>query len=61
MTVSTELARMLNRIRTADMSTVDRESLRPAWAALDEGKSVIVPARIEARIRDISARMPKQP
>jgi hypothetical protein len=57
--ISTELARMLEQIRNAPMSSIDRELLKPALAALNDGKSVVVPPSVAARIRDIHARMPK--
>jgi hypothetical protein len=59
-TVEQDLWRDLNQIRHAPLSTVDRELLRPAFAALDGGQVIAVPERIAARIRDIAARQPKQ-
>ncbi|RQS22435.1 hypothetical protein [Burkholderia sp. Bp8995] len=59
MTVNSPLFRMLRDIRDADMSAIDRELLRPAFAALDGGPVIPLPVRVIARVRDIHARMPK--
>ncbi|KKJ05656.1 hypothetical protein [Burkholderia gladioli] len=59
MTVDSPLYRMVRAIRDADMSAVDRELLRPAFAALDGGPVIHLPERVIARVRDIHARMPK--
>ncbi|WP_235364389.1 hypothetical protein [Burkholderia pseudomallei] len=50
---------MLREIRDADMTPIDRELLRPAFAALDGGPVIPLPDRVIARVRDIHARMPK--
>ncbi|WP_229657168.1 hypothetical protein [Burkholderia pseudomallei] len=50
---------MLRAIRDADMTPIDRELLRPAFAALDGGPIIPLPDRVIARVRDIHARMPK--
>lgn len=60
MTVQSPLWKMLAAIRHADMSVVDRELLRPAFAALDGGEVIHLPERVIARIRDIAARQPKE-
>lgn len=60
MTASNDLWRLVSRIRHADMSTRDREVLRPVFASFDTGEVRAVPAFVQARIRDIAARMPKQ-
>lgn len=60
MTVDSPLWKLLAKIRDADLKPVDRELLRPAFAALDGGQVIAVPDRVVARIRDIAARMPKQ-
>jgi hypothetical protein len=60
MTASNDLWQQLNQIRHATLSQVDRELLRPAFAALDGGQVIAVPERVAARIRDIAARQPKQ-
>lgn len=59
MTVDSPLFRMLRDIRNADMSPIDRELLRPAFAALDGGPVIPLPELVIARVRDIHARMPK--
>ncbi|TDV06026.1 hypothetical protein [Paraburkholderia caballeronis] len=60
MTTSNDLWRDLAAIRHADLPPVDRELLRPAFAALDGGQIIAVPPRVAARIRDLAARQPKQ-
>lgn len=60
MTATEALYAALKRIREADLSPVDRELLRPAFAALDGASVIAVPERVAARIRDIDARMKKQ-
>ncbi|MEI5996794.1 hypothetical protein H3V53_06145 [Paraburkholderia bengalensis] len=60
MTVDTPIWKQLRSIRNADLSAVDRELLRPAFAALDGGQIIAVPPYVAARIRDIAARQPKQ-
>ncbi|ABN85816.1 hypothetical protein X880_6060 [Burkholderia pseudomallei MSHR4032] len=59
MTVDSPIFRMLREIRDADMTPIDRELLRPAFAALDGGPVIPLPDRVIARVRDIHARMPK--
>lgn len=59
MTVDSPLWRALRRIRDAEIPAVDRELLRPAFAALDGGQVLRLPERVIARIRDIDARLPK--
>ncbi|SKC78528.1 hypothetical protein SAMN05445504_2416 [Burkholderia sp. CF099] len=56
-----DLWRLVALIRHADMQPVDRELLRPTFAAFDNGQIIAVPGRVIARIRDIAARAPKQP
>lgn len=60
MTTSNDLWRLVARIRDVDLSPVDRELLRPTFAAFDGGQTIAVPNRVIARIRDIAARQPKQ-
>lgn len=59
MTVESPLWTDLRRIRNADLSAVDRELLRPAFAAMDGGNVILIPELVEKRIRDIAARAPK--
>lgn len=59
MTVDSPIFRMLREIRDANMTPIDRELLRPAFAALDGGPVIPLPDRVIARVRDIHARMPK--
>lgn len=59
MTVDSPLWRALRRIRDAELPAVDRELLRPAFAALDGGQVLHLPDRVIARIRDLDARLPK--
>lgn len=59
MTVDSPLWRALRRLRDAEIPAIDRELLRPAFAALDGGVVIHVPDRIVARIRDLDARLPK--
>lgn len=58
--LSNDLWRLVALIRHANMETVDRELLRPTFAAFDNGQVIAVPGRVIARIRDIAARAPKQ-
>lgn len=58
-TVEQALWRDLNLIRHADLNPIDRELLRPTFAAFDGGQTIAVPNRVIARIRDIAARQPK--
>lgn len=59
MTTNEPIYRMVREIRDANLSPVDREMLRPAFAALDGGPVFALPERVIARVRDIHARMPK--
>jgi hypothetical protein len=59
MTVDPPIWTMLAHIRNAELKSVDRELLRPAFTALDDGKTLAVPTYVESRIRDIYARTPK--
>lgn len=59
MTFEQQLWQALKRIRNADLSPIDRELLRPAFAALDGGQVIAIPERVVARIRDIAARTAK--
>ena len=59
MTTDEPIYRMVREIRDADMSPVDREMLRPAFAALDGGAVFALPERVIKRVRDIHARLPK--
>jgi hypothetical protein len=60
MTGTNDLWRLVAQIREADLSTVDRELLRPTFAAFDGGQTIAVPNRVIARIRDIATRQSKQ-
>lgn len=60
MTLSNDLWRIVAQIREADLQPVDRELLRPTFAAFDGGQTIAVSNRVIARIRDIAARLPKQ-
>jgi hypothetical protein len=60
MTGTTDLWRLVAQIRDSDLPPVDRELLRPTFAAFDGGQTIAVPNRVIARIRDIAARQPKQ-
>jgi hypothetical protein len=55
--------RALRRIsqRLDMLSPMDRELLRPALVALEGGQVMALPTLIISRIRDIDARLPKQP
>lgn len=59
MTVEQQLWQALKRIRNADLSPIDRELLRPAFAAFDGGQVIAIPERVVSRIRDLDARLPK--
>lgn len=59
MTGTNDLWRLVAQIRDADLSPVDRELLRPTFAAFDGGQTIAVPNHVIARIRDIAARQPK--
>ncbi|AVA32985.1 hypothetical protein [Cupriavidus metallidurans] len=60
MTIESPIWQSLLRIRDhAQLSAIDRELLRPAFAALDGGPVIALPDRVIARIRDIDARLPK--
>lgn len=59
-TASNDLWRLVERIRNVPLSTTDREVLRPVFASFDNGEVRAVPSFVQARIRDIAARIPKQ-
>lgn len=59
MTVESPLYQALRRIRDEQIPAIDRELLRPAFAALDGGQVIHLPERVVARIRDLDARLPK--
>jgi hypothetical protein len=44
-----------------ELAPMDRELLRPALAALEGSQMMALPTMIISRIRDIDARLPKQP
>lgn len=50
----------LKRLESAELSEVDRNLLRPAFAALHGTKSICIPDRIVARIKQLDATLPKQ-
>lgn len=60
MTATNALWRLVATIRHADMHARDRELLRPVFAAHDGRNIIAVPGYVQARIRDIAARQPKQ-
>lgn len=60
MTAEQHLWQALKQIRNTDLSPVDCELLRPAFAALDGAQVIAIPDRVVARIRDIAARHPKR-
>lgn len=55
-----ELWEVLKRLEHADLSEVDRNLLRPAFAALHGAQAIRIPDRIVARIKELDATMPKQ-
>lgn len=59
MTATNDLWRLVARIRHTNISPIDRELLRPVFAAHDDGQTIAVPKRIEARIRFYAAQQPK--
>lgn len=60
MNTSNDLWRLVERIRHAtNLAAIDRELLRPVFAAHDDGQTIAVPKRIEARIRFYAAQQPK--
>lgn len=59
MTVDSPLYQALRRLRDAQIPAVDREVLRPAFAALDGGQVIHLPERVVSRIRDLDARLKK--
>lgn len=63
MNADTQPWRALRRIsqRLDMLSPMDRELLRPALVALEGGQVMALPQMIIARIRDIDARLPRQP
>lgn len=63
MNADTQPWRALRRIsqRLDMLSPMDRELLRPALVALEGGQVMALPTLIISRIRDIDARLPKQP
>jgi hypothetical protein len=50
----------LRRLEKCDLSEVDRNLLRPAFAALHGAQAMRIPDRIVARIKELDATMPKQ-
>lgn len=63
MTIDPPLWQALKRIsaNTEKLAAIDREMLRPALHALEGGQVMHLPDRVISRIRDIDARLPKQP
>ncbi|MBC8642969.1 hypothetical protein IAG25_40145 [Caballeronia sp. EK] len=59
MTVESPLYQALRRLRDAQIPAADRELLRPAFAAIEDGKVLLLPDRVVARIRDLDARLKK--
>lgn len=60
MAESFELWRLVDRIRHADMSPIDRELLRPVFAAHDGAQVIAVPEYVEKRIRHYAGRVTQQ-
>lgn len=60
MTVDSPIFRMLREIRDADMTLIDRELLRPAFAAFDGGQVCAVPDYVEKRIQHWAGRVAPQ-
>jgi hypothetical protein len=63
MTVNSAPWEALRRIskHVDKLEPIDRELLRPALAALDGAQMMALPTLIISRIRDIDARLPRQP
>ncbi|WP_027815188.1 hypothetical protein [Paraburkholderia bannensis] len=58
MTGSNDLWRLVERIRHANLSVVDRELLRPVFVSFDAGQTRAIPPIVESRIRFYAARQP---
>lgn len=54
-----QLWEALRRLESADLSDVDRNLLRPAFAALHGAQAMRLPERIVARIRHLDATLPR--
>lgn len=59
MTAQEPIWRALSRLEHADLSDVDRNLLRPAFAALHGSQAIRIPDTIVSRIRDLDSRLPK--
>jgi hypothetical protein len=59
-TTSEEIYRALMRLEHADIPTIDREMLRPAFAALHGAEAIPLPDRVIKRIRELDASLQKK-
>lgn len=59
MNATNDVWRLVERIRNAHLSQVDRELLRPVFASYDAGETRAVPEFVASRIRFYAARQPK--
>ncbi|MBR8248642.1 hypothetical protein [Burkholderia cenocepacia] len=53
------LWRALKRLEHAELSDVDRNLLRPAFAAMHGSQAMRIPETVVARIRHLDATLPK--
>lgn len=60
MTTEEQIWKALRRLEHADLSEIDRNLLRPAFAAMNGAQAIRIPDRIVARIKQLDATMPKQ-
>jgi hypothetical protein len=58
-TTQEELWRALARLEHADIPAIDREMLRPAFAALHGAEAIPLPERVIKRIRHLDAMLTK--
>ena len=57
MTTTEPIYEALKRLEHADIPTVDREMLRPAFAALHGSAAIPLPERVVERIRALDAEL----
>ncbi|PXW23375.1 hypothetical protein [Paraburkholderia caballeronis] len=60
MTTQDAIWKALTRLEHADLSSVDRELLRPAFAAMHGAQAIRIPDRVVARIRHLDATQPRE-
>ncbi|MGB8422236.1 hypothetical protein [Paraburkholderia sp.] len=60
MTTEEQIWKALRRLEHADLSEIDRNLLRPAFAAMHGAQAIRIPDRIVARIKQLDATMPKE-